>query len=105
VTYNFGDVLLVNYPFSDFNRSKVRPGIVLLDVGDADVLVARLTSHQPRTNHDLAVHEWKSANLPLASFVRLHKMATISKTQILSRTGFLSQLDQDRLRQHLREMW
>jgi mRNA interferase MazF len=105
VTYNFGDLLLVKYPFSDLSRSKVRPGVVLLDVGDDDVVVARLTSHQPRTVHDLALQEWKSINLPLASFARLHKMTTINKSQVIARTGQLSQLDQNRLRQHLKEMW
>jgi mRNA interferase MazF len=103
--YKFGDLLLLNYPFSDSSRSKIRPGVVLLDIGGDDVLVARLTSREPHTVHDLVLKEWKAANLPLASVVRLHKMTAISKTQIVAHTGILSEVDREEIFQHLQGMW
>jgi hypothetical protein len=46
--YEFGDVVLVLLPQSGTTARKQRPGIVVLDIGDRDVVVAPITS-QPRS--------------------------------------------------------
>jgi hypothetical protein len=47
--YRFGDILLLSFPFTGGIGSKRGPALVLLDTGDADVLVARITSQSART--------------------------------------------------------
>jgi mRNA interferase MazF len=42
--YRTGDLLLVMFPFAHGGRGKQRPAIVLLDEGDDDVLLARVTT-------------------------------------------------------------
>jgi hypothetical protein len=40
-SYQSGEVVLVSFPFTQSSQTKNRPALVLLDTGDADVLVAR----------------------------------------------------------------
>ncbi|MEG4500744.1 hypothetical protein QUB05_27590 [Microcoleus sp. F10-C6] len=41
--YQSGEVLLLALPFADVTTSKLRPVLVLLDTGDQDIVVARVT--------------------------------------------------------------
>ena len=51
-TFKAGDVVSVEFPFSDFQNFKRRPGLVLVG-GEADLLVARVTTHPPREPSDV----------------------------------------------------
>jgi hypothetical protein len=53
----------------------------------------------------MTLRDWKSASLPLASTIRLHKINTITKTEIIASTGKLLEVDPMTVLQHLREMW
>ena len=46
MTYRFGDVVLLDYPFTDGVGSKRRPGLVLIPENDGDILFARITSQE-----------------------------------------------------------
>jgi mRNA interferase MazF len=39
-----GAVVLVQFPFSDLSRTKLRPAIVLADVGRGDLVLCQVTS-------------------------------------------------------------
>ena len=81
-----GDIVSVEFPFSDLQGQKRRPGLVL--AADAnDVLLARLTTHPPRDAHDIALQDWASAGLPKASTVRLTKLATVDRRLLHHRIG------------------
>jgi mRNA interferase MazF len=56
--YQAGDLLLVNFAFTGGGQSKLRPALVLLDTGDADVVVARVTSQPAIAGHDVALTGW-----------------------------------------------
>ena len=47
-TYQPGDVVLLAFPFTDGVRQKQRPALVLLDTGDPDIVVARITGPTQR---------------------------------------------------------
>ncbi len=40
----FGDIVLLEFPFTDGQQSKKRPALVLLDTQDGDMIVCRITS-------------------------------------------------------------
>ena len=87
-TFKVGDVVSVEFPFSDLQTHKRRPGVLLVS-GDADVLLARITTHPPRETSDVALKHWSETGLPRASTVRLTKLATIDHRLVHHRIGRL----------------
>jgi mRNA interferase MazF len=77
--YQPGDLVLVSFPQTRGTQHKTRPALVILDVGDADVLVARVTTQACTTAFDVAIANWQGAGLLAASVARLHKLATLAK--------------------------
>jgi len=86
--YNTGDIVAVEFPFSDLQTLKRRPGLVLVG-GGGDLLVARVTTHPPRDASDVALVHWAAAGLPRASTIRLVKLATIDPRLIHHKIGHL----------------
>lgn len=95
-TYRPGDLILLAFPVSDQTESKQRPALVVFDGGDADVIVARVTTQLYHTPFDVAVSDWQSAGLLAPSVIRLHKLATLEKTLIRRILGQLQRHDQQR---------
>lgn len=87
-----GDLVSVEFPFSDLLGQKRRPGLVLA-VDEKDVLLARITTRPARTPSDVLLQEWASAGLPLASTVRLTKLASVDRRLIHRRIGHLQSAD------------
>ena len=102
--YHLGDVVLLAFPFAEQQKVKRRPALVLLDAGDADILVARITSHDVDTDYDVRVVEWKRAGLLLPSVIRLHKLATLQKTLVKNKLGTLSSNDLAKTRIKLQQI-
>src|SRR5262245_43374837 len=84
--YQSGDVV-----FTEF------PSLVILDVGDSDVLLSQITTEPPNSMFDVALADWHQAGLRFPSIARLHKLATLDKTLIHQRLGSISKSD----RQHI----
>src|SRR5439155_10830378 len=95
--YQNGDVVLVDFPFTISGPGKPRPALVILDTGDADVLLARITTQSRTTAHDVVLSGWQQAGLLAPSIVRLHKMATIAKTRIQRYLGTLDANDRQQV--------
>ncbi len=91
--YKPGDVVLVRFPFTSGAGSKLRPALVVLDTGDDDLLVARITTHTSLTPFDVAVIDWRGAGLLAPSNARLHKLATLEKSDIHRSLGHLRATD------------
>ena len=103
--YEPGDVLLLVFPFTGEAGKKQRPAVVILDAGDADVVVARITT-QPRSTHcDVAVAQWREAGLLAPSTIRLHKLATLDKSLVTPRLGRLRGLDREASWQAFRRVY
>lgn len=103
--YQPGDVLLVSFPFSGGTQRKNRPALVLVDAGDADVLVARVTTQGYHTSFDVALADWQGAGLLAPSVVRLHKLATLEKNLIRSHLGALQPADRQKVSDMLRQIF
>lgn len=56
--YSFGDILIINFPFSDAQGSKRRPAMVIKDTNDQDILIAKITSQLRHTEFDIALQNW-----------------------------------------------
>jgi mRNA interferase MazF len=88
IAFEVGDIVAVEFPFSDLLGRKRRPGLVLV-VDDSDAVLARLTTRPPRDDRDTALRFWMEAGLPRPSTVRLTKLATVDRRLIHHRIGRL----------------
>ncbi len=92
-SYPIGDLLLVDFPFTASGPGKPRPALVILDTGDADVVLARVTTQPHSTPWDVPISAWQHAGLLAPSIVRLHKLATLVKSRIHKQLGSLAAAD------------
>ena len=103
--YQFGELVIVAFIFADTTETKRRPGLILLDTGDEDTIVAKITSQIPRTTFDAEIQEWQQAGLKRPSVVRLHKLNTLQKSLVERRLGILTTDDLAQLRDKVKQIW
>jgi mRNA interferase MazF len=102
-SYAAGDTVLLAFPFTDTAASKRRPALVLLDTGDDDIVVARVTCQLSAAPQDVTLDEWQQAGLLLPSVVRLHKVATLQRKLVDRKLGRLAPSDWSRVVLTLRQ--
>ena len=103
----FGDVVLVPFPFTDQTTAKKRPAVVVSS--DAyhrdrpDVILMAVTSQvRPAAGvGEVAVQRWKDAGLLKPSVLK-PLLATVEKGLVLRKLGRLEDQDRDALRRALR---
>lgn len=95
--YEFGDVVLVDFPQSGTDQRRRRPALVVLDIGDADVVLAPITTRQRSGPGDYRLRDWSVSNLLRESWVRLAKIACLEKSDITRRIGRLTDHDKGML--------
>ena len=88
-----GDLVLLAFPFTSEAAAKQRPALVLLDTGDEDLVVARVTTQRRTSEYDVVVQNWSEAGLLGPSTVRVHKLATIEKRLVRKSLGRLQEAD------------
>ena len=87
--FNFGDIILLKFPFTDLGTFKKRPALVIQDSGDGDFIVCRITSQLYDSYFDSYIENWKEAGLLLPSVIRIHKIMTLQKNLAETRIGKL----------------
>ena len=97
MNYEFGDVVLVAFPQSGTPVRKRRPALVVLDIGDADIVLAPITTRERAGPGDAPLHTWAASGLLRASWVRLAKIACLAKGDITRHLGHLGDDDMQRL--------
>jgi mRNA interferase MazF len=105
MNYQAGDLLLMAFPYVGGAQSKVRPALVLLDMGEADVLVARVTTQLYGTPYDVLLAGWRQAGLRALSVARLHKLAALEKTLIVRQVGHVAPADRLNVAAVLRQVF
>jgi mRNA interferase MazF len=105
-SFEFGDVVLVPFPFTDQSTTKKRPAIVVssqtYNTERPDVIIMAVTSQVRSENtFDIPVAEWQQAGLLKPSVVK-PVIATIEKTLIIKRLGRLGEKDQKTLAESLK---
>jgi hypothetical protein len=80
---------LIYFPQSGVAAKKQRPGVIVLDIGDADIVVAPVTS--------------KSRIRP--SWLRLGKVATLLKGEVIRALGRLTAPDRQQVAQTWQQLY
>ncbi len=93
--YNFGEVVLVAFPQQ--LGIKKRPALVVLDIGDADIVLAPITTTKRTTQGDYELRDWSESGLLKKSWVRLAKVSCLEKSAIVHSLGLISSHDLSRL--------
>jgi mRNA interferase MazF len=102
ITYRFGDVVLVPFPFTDQTGSKKRPAIVVSSLTyhqrRRDLIIMAVTSQiRPAAAFgEVTLTEWQKAGL-LQPSVTKPILATLERPLILRRLGQLQDVDRKAL--------
>jgi mRNA interferase MazF len=97
INYDFGDIVLVDFPFSGTRQRKKRPALVILDVKDRDVVLAPITSAKRSGVGDYKLKDWSANGLLKTSWVRLAKIASLEKGDITRRMGHCTDYDKQKI--------
>ncbi len=104
--YEFGDLVLVPFPFTDQSAIKRRPAVVVSSSAyhraRPDLLIMAVTSQQPSTLSvgEVQVQDWRGAGLLKPSVLK-PVLTTIDPALVLKKLGRLTSIDQAALRQAL----
>jgi mRNA interferase MazF len=80
------------WPFhSPARREPSSAPLVLLNSGDDDLLVARVTTSRHASKFDVVIQDWCAAGLLAPSSARLNKLATVEKASVRRRLGRLQE--------------
>lgn len=100
--YNFGDILLVPFPFTDQTSVKKRPTVVIssnkYNNRKPDLIIMAITS-QLNTSvsfGEMIITDWKSAGLLKPSIIK-PVITTIEKSLIIKKLGELEASDLNKL--------
>ena len=94
---NFGDVVLLRFPFTDGKTYKRRPALIVNDYNDGDIIVCRITSQIYKTKNDVYLDKWKESGLKLPSVIRVHKLATLEKNLVEIVMGHIDNLAKEKI--------
>lgn len=96
-----GDVVLINFPFSDLTGSKLRPALILI-AAKLDVTVCFLSTQLvQQSEFDIYINPSPKNGLKKTSLVKIGKFATLDKNLVLGRIGHLEKDDLQRLNKKL----
>jgi len=79
MSYKKGDILLINFPFTDLVNSKKRPVLLIKDENEfGDFVCFQITSKQKQINTlEIKNRDLEGAKLKLSSYVKYDKCFTL----------------------------
>jgi mRNA interferase MazF len=109
MAYQFGDVLLIPFPFTDQSASKQRPGVIVSSVAyhraRRDLVLMPITSQVRASSAfgEVMVQDWQAAKLLKPSAIK-PVFATLEQALILKVIGRLSARDAQALKEVLTKL-
>jgi mRNA interferase MazF len=90
-----GDIVLVNFPFTDLSESKLRPALIVGRVNGDDLILAFITSRGASALSAAECliappdPEFRNTGLKVPSVVRLDKLMTLHRRLVRRRLGII----------------
>ena len=86
--YKKGDIVIIDFPFSDLTRVKKRPAIVISNDKvnkTGDILLVQIPSKYKSDGLSYTIQEddFRLKKLPLESYIRLHKLFLLKSDLVL----------------------
>lgn len=96
-TYSQGEIVVVNFPFTDISGTKKRPALILSNNTvnqTGDYLLVMITSQVKRDGLSIPITsaDFKATPLPLTSFIRIHKVFLLNESLISHRFSTVTAL-------------
>jgi len=91
VNYEKGDVVIFQFPFSEGEKVKKRPSLVVAKLKGNSIILCQITG-QPRPDQDiieLKSNEFQSGGISRDSYIRPSILFTINKSRINYKAGTL----------------
>ena len=110
-SYNFGDLVLVPFPFLDLKTAKRRPALVLTSFQPKPLpdfsIIAMVTSQLEGEilPGDYLLQKWESAGMLHPSKIRLAKLVSIENQLFLKKLGRLQSEDLKECEQLLHQIF
>lgn len=91
VTPSVGAVILVPFPFSDLSQAKLRPALVLADVGKNDWILCQITSNPYGDSKAITLtdNSFAQGSLQFTSYARPGKLFTSNSSLMVRQVGCL----------------
>ncbi|MBW6534798.1 MAG: type II toxin-antitoxin system PemK/MazF family toxin [Mariniphaga sp.] len=103
-----GDIILIPFPFAEFNQKKVRPAVVITETADKykDVVVYAISSVVPSKTslREFIVFPGGTNRLRVKSVVKSDRIVTIKREDIIAELGKLSEFELNTFKSILAEM-
>lgn len=86
-----GDVVVLNFPFSDLSQTKRRPALVLAALGGDDLILCQITSQAKSDQYSVVLDgpDFQSGGLNQPSRIRPNRLFTADSNIVLYTTGRL----------------
>ena len=98
----FGEIVLMEFPFTNMKEHKQRPAVVVKDTKDNDAVFVRITTKERPEQFELKIQNWEKAGLLKPSVIRIHKIASLQTDLIVKQMGKLSKQDKLEFRNALK---
>lgn len=98
-----GDIVLIPFPFTELDRAKLRPAVVVCQTSDgyADLVLAAITSvlHEPLFRNEMRLIPNSENGLRVPSILRCDRIMTLKEDTMRILIGLLGKSDLDQFKQ------
>ena len=86
-----GDVVVLEFPFSNLMEIKRRPSLILKVPKGGDLIVSQITgsSYEPSLEVSIKNNDFKEGKLKIDSYLRLDKISSIERSLVKYKIGSL----------------
>jgi mRNA interferase MazF len=87
-----GDIVVLNFPFSDLSQTKRRPALVLAALSGNDIILCQITSQARSDGYSVPLEgpDFASGGLNQSSRIRPNRLFTADESIIVYRAGHVS---------------
>jgi len=86
-----GDIIVINFPFSDLTKSKPRPALIIKVPKGEDIIICQVTAESQKKDVEVNVKnsDFVKGGLRRESYLRIDKITTMKRTRIKYKVGSL----------------
>jgi len=102
------DIVLINFPFTDFSSYKIRPVLIIsnnkYNLSSEDIIVCGISSKQKYSIWNIAItsKDLESGNLNEESIIKVDRIIKISKKIIIKKIGKLKENKFEEIKEKLK---